>query len=401
VNIKDFIDITPNTYLCVKNIAEILDKKGYQRIYNGKITADKVYEIKADASIVAMNLQGENGFNIIASHSDNPAFKLKPGFLSGEKPTFSPYGGMITHSWLDRPLSLSGRVITEENGTFTSNIININEDIAIIPSLAIHQMPDVNDGHKYNLQTELTPIFTVDITEKIKETVKGNIVGADLYLYVRNKSHKVGDLLVAPRIDDLACVHSSLEAFANAKGKNINVLAVFNNEEIGSNTQEGADSTFLSDMLKSACVYKNADFNEYLSSSMLISADNGHAYHQNYPEKSDPQHKVALGKGIMQKHHINYSTQGLTQGIFTVLCKNNNIPLQNFACRSDMRCGSTLGNISLSHLSVNSIDVGVPQLAMHSAVETCSLKDTENLTKAFKAFYSLGIKAENNQIKTY
>lgn len=400
MNIKEFIDITPNAYVCTENIAKALEENGYQRIYNGKITSDKVYEIKADASIIAMNLSGDNGFNIIASHSDSPAFKLKPGFLTGEKPTFSPYGGMIVHSWLDRPLSLSGRVVTENNGVFSSEIINIDEDIAVIPSLAIHQMSDVNDGHKYNLQNELTPIFTVDILEKIKSQVTGNIVGADLYLYVRNKAHTSGDLLIAPRIDDLACVYSSLEAFINAKGKNINVLAVFNNEEIGSNTREGADSTFLSDMLKSACAYKNADFNEYLASSMLVSADNGHAFHPNYPEKADPQHKVELGKGIMQKHHVNYSTQGITQGIFTVLCKNNNIPLQSFACRSDMRCGSTLGNISLSHLSINSIDVGIPQLAMHSAVETCNLKDSESLTEAFTAFYSLGIKAENNQIKT-
>ena len=401
MTITEFIKTTPNAYLCAENLSKILDKEGYKKIYNGKIDADKVYAVSGDATIIALDLKGNTGFNIIAAHSDSPAFHLKPGFLSGGKPTFEPYGGMILSSWFDRPLSLSGRIVCEKNGEYYTKSVNIDEDIAVIPSLAIHQNREANDGHKVNPQTEMCPVFSCDLNEKLSSFLNDGerMLSCDLYLYDRTEPKTAGDLLISPRIDDLACVYGAYNAFLTEPADNMKVLAVFNGEEIGSNTLEGADGTFLSDILKAACEYKGIDYNETLLSSMLISADNGHAFHENYPDKTDPDNKCFMGSGIMIKHHINYTTTALTDALFSDICKKADVPVQHFACRSDMKCGSTLGNINLRHIPVISVDVGLPQLAMHSACETCSLTDAGYLRKAFTAFYQTGIEFSNGIYK--
>ncbi len=401
MDITQFIKNTPVACVCADIVAAALEKEGYKRIYNGKIDSNKVYAVYGDSTLIALQLDGERGFNIIAAHSDSPAFRLKPGFLSGGKKTVEPYGGMIYSSWFDRPLSLAGKIVCEKNGEYFTKAVNIDEDIAVIPSLAIHQSKDFDANRKINPQTEMCPMFGVDVKEKINSFIKNGerLVSCEMFLYDRTEPKTAGDLLISPRIDDLACVYSALGAFKAADANNMKVLAVFNGEEIGSNTFEGADSTVLADILKAACDYKGMDYAKALSSSMLISADNGHAFHENYPEKTDPDNKCLMGSGIMIKHHTNYTTNALTDALFSEICKKADVPVQHFACRSDMRCGSTLGNINLRHVPVISVDVGVPQLAMHSACETCSLTDINYLEKAFTAFYQTGIEFKNGIYK--
>lgn len=397
MNITEFIKNTPNAYVCADNLAKTLDKAGYKRIYDGRITADKVYAVSGDSTVIALDLSKGSGFNIIAAHSDSPALRLKPGFLSGGKPAVEPYGGMIYSTWFDRPLSLAGRIVCEKKGEYYSKAVNINEDIAVIPNIAIHQCRDINDDHKINPQTEMCPIFGVDLREKLDAFIEDGerLLSCDLFLYDRTESKRAGDLLISPRLDDLACVYAARNAFLQSASDNMKVLAVFNSEEIGSNTLEGADGTFLSDILKAACVYKNIDYGKALLSSMLISADNGYAFHENYPEKTDPDNKCLMGNGIMIKHHINYTTNALSDALFSDICRKANVPVQHFACRSDMRCGTTLGNINLRHVPVLSVDIGMPQLAMHSACETCSLADLNYLEKGMSAFYETGIEFNN------
>ncbi len=389
----NFLENTPNAYLCAENIAKALEEKGFKRVYN-KVDCDKFYIIKGDSSVIAMDIRGIKGFSIIAAHSDSPAFKLRPDFEQGEKLSVSPYGGLIYSSWFDRPLGIAGRITVKKENSYYSKAVDLKETMCLIPSLAIHMNRDINDGHKYNPQTELSPILTKSVKTALENILEEGeqLLSHDLYLYDRTVPLIAGKLLLSPRIDDLGCVYPALQAFLNTENSNnARVLAIFNSEEIGSATAEGADSTFLTDTLKAACEYKGVKYEDTLSSSFVVSADNGHAHHPNYPEKDEPNHKAYMGKGIMIKHHLNYSTNALSCALFKDIAK---VPLQEYSCRNDLRCGSTLGNISLSHLSVNSIDIGIPMLAMHSACETCNTDDIEYMEKAMSNFYSAEIYEE-------
>ena len=392
-SLLSFIESTPNAYLCAQNLARALEEKGYKRAYN-KIESDKFYKISGDSSLIAMDLSGINGLSIVAAHSDSPALKLRPNYDGGEKFLVAPYGGLIFSSWFDRPLGLSGRITVKKENSYYNKFINISEPVAIIPSLAVHLNRDVNEGHKYNPQTELMPLKIKDIEFGLEEGEE--LLAHDLYFYDLTKPLYAEDFLISPRLDDLSCVYPALKAFLNSENNvNAKVLAVFNSEETGSNTLEGADSTFLYDTVNAACEYKGVKLSEILSSSFMVSADNAHAFHPNYPEKTEPEHKVVMGRGIAVKHHANYSTSGFSCALFKDMAK---VPVQDFAVKNDMRSGSTLGNISLTHLSVNSIDIGVPMLAMHSACETCKIIDIEYMEKALTSFYNAKITEEKGTV---
>ncbi len=384
-----FIENTPNAYICAENIAKALKEKGFKQSF-GEIESDRFYIIKG-GSLIAGDISACNGFLITATHSDSPALKLKPEYDLKEKYSVSPYGGLIYSSWFDRPLGLSGRIIVKKGEEYYSKNINLKEPLAVLPSLAIHLNRDINEGHKYNSQTELCPLKIKDFSSKELLCEGEELLEQELYFYPLDKPLLAEDTLLSPRIDDLACVYPALEAFLNTANKeNGRILAVFNSEEIGSNTLEGADSSFLKDVLKAACKYKGVDFPKAKASSFLVSADNAHGYHPNYPEKYEAGHKCILGNGIAVKHNINYTTTALSAAVFRDIAK---VPLQNFAMRNDMRCGSTLGNISLTHFAVNSVDIGVPMLGMHSANETCNIKDIEYMEKALTNFYKAQITA--------
>lgn len=422
----NFIDNTPNAYICVKNLKEKLLELGFKELCEYEKWKELSYKGKYfvsrnDSSLIAFTMteNSENvGFNIVATHSDSPSFSIKTnpdiyenGYL---KLNVDGYGGMIYYSWLDRPLSIAGRVITEKDGSYQSQFINIDEDLLIIPSQAIHQNREVNKENKLNPQVDMLPIMSLNNDDSLAKIIDNylkkygkpfdKICDYDLYLYNRDKAKLVGinqEFISAPRLDDLGCVYPAFDSFTNSSlrsNHNINMCCIFNNEEIGSLTEQGADSEFLMDTLKRIAEAKNIDLLVALRNSMVISADNGHAIHANAPGKNDPTNKVYLNQGIVIKNNPRYTTDAFTSSLFKGICDKVNAKYQMFACRNDLRCGSTLGGLSQRHVSVDSIDIGLPQLAMHSANETMGSKDIQYLYDALLEFYSSYFVRENNKV---
>ena len=425
-NFMEFVDNTPNAYYCVDNIRKKLIENGYKELYeseNWDLNYDgKYFVVRNDASLIAFQIGKKDltkGFNIVSSHTDSPSFSIKPNseiFENGcVKLNTEPYGGMINYSWLDRPLSIAGRVIVDNNaGEFETKLINIDKDLLVIPSQAIHINRDVNTKNELNKQTDMLPVLFLSDKKNdgALERYLGYCLGLspwekicdyDLYLYNRDKAKKIGnnkELLLSPRLDDLASVYPSLCSFIDSENENnVNVFCSFNNEEIGSLTSEGADSTFLLDVLSRICESQNLNLRQSISNSFIVSADNAHAIHPNAAQKNDLTNKVYLNKGIAIKHNKNYATDAITSSLMKSICENAKVPYQDYAHRSDMACGSTLGRISQSHVPINTVDIGIPQLAMHSANETIGTKDLLYMYKAILEFYKTTFKKEQNKIK--
>ncbi len=424
-NMIDFINNTPNAYSCADNLRKLLIDKGFIELYENDDwhnleKNNKYFVVRGDSALIAFELPNNKekiGFNIVAAHSDSPSFHIKPNSDIFEnnylKLNTDSYGGMINYSWLDRPLSLAGRVIIYEDGIYKTQIINIDKDLMIIPSQAIHINRDVNSKNELNLQIDMLPIISLSNKKSLIDIImdhldaKGitydNICDYDLYLYNRDKGKFVGlndEFILSPRLDDLASLFPAFTSFIEAKNNDvINVLCAFDNEEIGSLTKSGADSDFLISTLKRIADELNFNLYVALKNSFIVSADNAHAIHPNAQSKSDPTNKVFLNKGIVIKHHINYTTDSISSSIFKGICENANVPYQDFASRSDLRSGSTLGKINQSHVGVDSVDIGIPQLAMHSANETIGTKDILYMYKALLEFYNTQIIKEKNTIK--
>ena len=412
-NFLNFIDNVPNSYLCVENLKYSLLEAGYQELTfrdDWNLYVGGKYFIIKDAAIIAFNIPNDytniKGFNIVASHSDSPSFRIKnnpdifkDGYL---KLNTIPYGAMIYYSWFDRPLSIAGRVVVKNKNAFRTININVDKDLLIIPSQAIHINREVNKKNEINPQKDMLPIISLNENDSINNIISDylnnkniefdEICDCDLYLYNRDKAKLLGlnnDFIIAPRLDNLASVWTSYKGFINSKNDfSINVLSVFNSEEIGSDTKDGADSTFLSDTLYKISKKVNIDVMNLLDNSMVISADNAHAIHPNAPEKNDPTNKVYLGKGVAIKNHTNYSTNALSSSIFKDICNSSNIAYQDFEVKSDLRSGSTLGKINETHVSVDTVDIGIPQLAMHSALETMGTEDFMSMYYSMVEFYS-------------
>lgn len=424
-NFLKFIDETPNAYSCVNNIRGILKSHGFEELCESQIwdnlkSDGKYFVVRNDSSLIAFKMTDKNlnvGFNITASHSDSPSFSIKsnPEMYDNSylKLNTNGYGGMINYSWLDRPLSIAGRVVVLDNGIYKPKVINIDKDLLIIPSQAIHINRAVNEKNSLNHQIDMLPILSLsndktlnDILEE--ELLKTNqpvekICDYDLYLYNRDKA-KVGGLnnefIFAPRLDDLACVFPAINSFIDSNNNNsINVFCAFNNEEIGSLTPQGADSSFLIDTLTRISKSADIDLLPALNNSFVVSCDNAHGLHPNASNKNDPTNPVYLNKGIVIKHHINYTTDALTSSLFKGVCDEANVLYQDFACRSDMICGATLGGVNLRHVGVSSVDIGLAQLAMHSANETMGSKDISYMYDGLTAFYTSSFIKDKGMVK--
>lgn len=349
------------------------------------------------------------GFHMIASHSDSPCFKIKeePEIKVEEqyvKLNVEKYGGMILSTWLDRPLSLAGRVVAADGEDIVIKNLAVDKDLFVIPNVAIHMSRDMNKGVEYNAQTDMLPLYGGAENEgSFRELVAGaagvkseDILGGDLFLYNREKGRIFGangEFICAPRLDDLECVYASLQAMLHAMPERyINLMIVFDNEEVGSTTRQGAASTFLQDTLKRICgaVGMAEDgYHRLLAESFMISADNAHAVHPNHPEKADPTNRPYLNGGIVIKYHGSqkYTTDAVSAAIMKKICEKAGVPWQTYANRSDIAGGSTLGNLSAAQVPVSTVDIGLPQLAMHSAYETAGAKDVEYMIRAMECFY--------------
>ena len=316
---------------------------------------------------------------------------------------------MIMSSWFDRPLSIAGRVLVKEGSSLTTKLVDLDRDALIIPNMPIHFNREVNDGYKYNAQVDLLPLFGgKDCKGKLKAEIakaagveESAIVAQDLFLYARQPGVTFGandEFFCCPRIDDLECAYTSTAAFLESEAKgHINVLAVFDNEEVGSSSKQGADSTLMTDVFArvgAALGASDSEIRAAIAASFMASADNAHAVHPNHPEKYDAQNRTFMNGGVVIKHNANqkYTTDAVSNAIFSTICEMAGVPVQHFANRSDVLGGSTLGNIANNHASMNTVDIGLAQLAMHSAYETAGKKDVAYMVDALKCFYATDVR---------
>ncbi len=415
MELLNFLEKAPTAFQAVLTMRGELLQAGAKELFENDSwdlqRNQDYFVVKNDSALLAFRIPEDCGsFHIYAAHSDSPSFKVKenPEIVVENayvKLNVERYGGMLMSTWFDRPLSVAGRVIVERDGKPESIPVNVDRDLLVIPNLAIHMNREANDGYKYNAQKDLLPLFGgieakgtfMKIVAEWAGVSEEEILGHDLYLYQRVKPVILGanrEFISAPRIDDIECAYAGLQGFFRGEKKAaVSVFCMFDNEEVGSASIQGAGGKFLSDtLLRISEALSDTDEQRIrrLSESFLISADNGHALHPNYPEKCDPTNRPKLNEGILLKYSANlrYTTDGKSAAKLKLLCKKAGVPLQIFFNRSDMMGGSTLGNISLSQVPVHSVDIGLPQLAMHSAYETAGTKDYESLKKLAETFFA-------------
>lgn len=421
----DFIDRSPTAWHAAANIAAELERAGYSRLYeeeNWLLHAPgKYYAVRNGSAVIALNLPEQaDGFLIMAAHDDSPSFRVK---AEGEEKTLGlysrlaveKYGGMLCSTWLDKPLSLAGRVAVREGDGIVMKLVNIDRDLLVIPNVAIHMDRSANEGKNFNVNADMIPLIgsadmKTGLNALIAETLgvkEEDIVSRELNLYPRTPGTVWGaenEFISAPRLDDLQCAFGCMKGFLQAeKPKKATVLCVFDNEEVGSSTRQGADSGFLDDMLSRAWAalgYSDAQYRAALAGSFMVSADNAHAIHPNHPEYADRNERPVMNGGIVIKFNasMSYTTDGLSAAVFSELCRKAEVPVQRYSNRPDLRGGSTLGNISLAHVSVPTLDIGLAQLAMHSSYETAGAKDTDYLVRAARAFYESGYRVSGETI---
>lgn len=422
-----FIEKSPSAFHAVDTMKRVLDERKYEQLLEGDtwklLPGGNYYVIRGGTSLIAFRIPsdkirnrvsgGFRGFQIMASHSDSPTFKVKENpEMEAEKAyvklNVEKYGGMLIAPWFDRPLSVAGRLIVRENEKVVSKLVKVDKDLLLIPSLAVHMDRQANEGHKYNVQKELLPLYGMigakgTFLQTVAEATgvsEDEILGHDLFLYNRVKGTIWGAedaFLSSGRLDDLQCAFASLKGFLAAKeGESIPVHCVFDNEEVGSSTKQGAASTFLADTLlriNEALGRTPGEYRQAIASSFMVSADNAHAVHPNFAEKACPTNRPVINGGIVLKYSANqkYTTDGVSAALWKQLCEKADVLYQVFLNRSDMIGGSTLGNLSGNQVAVCCVDVGLPQLAMHSPYETAGVKDTEALVRAAKSLFESSV----------
>ena len=418
----DFIQQSPSCFHVIENVKKQLTEQGFEELCENKnwqIKEGGKYFVTSNlSSVIAFKVPTKNfkSFHIVASHSDSPTFKIKDHpeqVVKGKYVQLNTerYGGMIYSTWFDRPLSIAGRALVKTETGVATKLLNIDRDLLVIPNLAVHMDRTVNDGMKYNPQVNLLPLYgdaaSKDTFNKLVAeacgTAEENIISTDLFLYNRTAPTVWGahnEYMSCAKLDDLECAFSSLKAFL--KGENsqsVSVCAIFDNEEVGSSTKQGANSTFMYDVLHRINENLGRTEEQYhtaVASSFMLSADNAHALHPNHPAISDPTNPVYLNEGIVIKHNANqkYTTDAVSSAIFQKMCEEKNVPYQHFVNRSDVAGGSTLGNIANTHVSLNTVDIGMAQLAMHSSYETAGVLDLDYMIAGMEAFYNSAVVAQ-------
>lgn len=417
----DFIAKSVSPYHTVQALKELLNANGYTELNeNDEWSLKKggsYYVSRNLSSVIAFRIPEEapTGWMMAASHSDSPTFKIKdqtemtsPGYvrLNTER-----YGGMICSTWLDRPLSVAGRILVKDgNGDkLTTKLVHIERDLLMIPNVAIHMNRNANDGFAFKANVDMVPLLGDEsakgsfrkLIADNAEVCEEDILSTDLFLVNRAPGTVWGanmEYVSAPRLDDLECVYTTMIGFMEAKATSaITMCAVLDNEEVGSTTKQGANSTFMTDTIEriaEALALTRSQLCRLLASGFLVSADNAHAVHPNHPEFSDPTNKVYMNRGIVIKYNASqkYTTDSVSDALFTSICRRADVATQRFTNRADMPGGSTLGNIANTHVSVNTVDIGLPQLAMHSSYETAGVADVESMIRAMTEFYSSAIR---------
>ena len=422
-----FLTDSHSCYHAAERVTQELLANGYLSLWESHpwnlTEGGKYFVTRGDASVIAFRIPRKafRGFIISASHSDFPTFKVRENaevLSAGNTVRLSvePYGGVIMRSWLDRPLSVAGRVMVREDGRIVKKLVFVDRDLLVIPSVAIHMDREVNKGTPLKPNVDMLPLFTSGKETGTFRRVVADSIGVseeeilatDLFLTPRMSATLVGaneEFISSPRLDDLQCVFGCLQGFLAAEeSQSVPVFAVFHNEEVGSSTRQGADSTFLTDVLFRINRAMERSDEEYLTAvanSFLVSADNAQAIHPAHPEYADGTEAPVLNGGLVVKYHASqrYTTDAVSDAVFRQICADANVPVQRYSNRADLLGGSTLGNISTTHLSIHSVDIGLPQLAMHAACEVAGSRDTEYLVQAMTAYYGTSILNEPDGIQ--
>ena len=421
----DFLAASPSCYHAVQALAQRLTREGYIRLREAESWAlapgGKYFVTRNGSSLLAFRVPqtAPAGFLLAAAHTDSPTFKIKhnPEKKAGPYVQLSTekYGGMLMGTWFDRPLSVAGRVVTAKDGRLETKLVDVGRDLVVIPSVAIHMNRAANDGFKLMPNVDTLPLFGMQesagsfraIVAEAAGVKADEILGEDLSLYVRTRGSVFGaknEFILAPRLDDLGCVFGLLEGFLASKPSgSVPVFCAFDNEEVGSETKQGAASSLLSDTLRRVARGLGADEEGYLrmlAQSFLVSADNAHGVHPNHPEYADMTNTPRLNGGVVIKFNANqrYTTDGVSCALFTAVCREAGAPVQVYANRSDMPGGSTLGSIATTKVSVPSVDIGLAQLAMHASVETAGAADLDALVNAMTVYYGKTLRADGDLI---
>lgn len=409
-----FIAKSPSTFHAVRGIKAALLYAGFTEIREEdtwQIEKGGKYVVTRNGSaLMAFTVpqEGAEAFHITASHCDSPTFKIKenPEIADGPyvKLNVEGYGGMIMSTWLDRPLSVAGRLLVTENGHLAEKLVAIDGTMLVIPSVAIHMDRSVNQHKEWKVQKDMLPLYGMtgaktpfmDVIAAAAKVKAEDILAHDLTLYSRVPGTIWGEereFISSPKLDDLQCAFACFRGFTQGeKEKYISVYALFDNEEVGSATSQGAGSTFLANTLERLARSLGYSYDEtmaMIAKSFMISADNAHSVHPNHPEYADPVNRPVINGGIVIKYSAaqKYATNAFSAAYFKKLCKDHDIPTQTFTNHSDNPGGSTLGNISNTVIAMPTVDIGLPQLAMHSSYETAGVKDTAYLVDAVTKFY--------------
>lgn len=415
-----FLDGAPSVYHAVEQLRRMFEDEGYTRLDEGGRwdlqVGGKYYLTRGGSAIVGFRIPcaDPQGFLMTASHSDRPTFKIKEnGELDGNyvRIATEKYGGMLMAPWFDRPLSVAGRVMVETEAGVQTKLVNIDRDLMMIPNVAIHMNRKANDGYAYNPTSDTIPVLGGKdakgrLMALLEEQADGEILAHDLFLYNRDRAKVWGaqeEFFSAQAIDDLECAWSTVKGFLTAgESRSIPVVCVFDSEEVGSSSVQGAASTLLADTIARICRARDLEPERMLSQSFLISADNAHGIHPNHPELADAANAPVVNGGVVLKFNANlrYTTDGVSAAVFRRVCRLADVPVQTYYNRADIPGGSTLGNISLGQVSVPTADIGLAQLAMHSCYETAGVQDVEHLLKAMQVYYgsTLTVTAEGTYL---
>lgn len=413
----EFLNQSPSPYHVVANAKQRLKKAGFEELKEDQnwhqLSSGKYYVTRNESSIIAFNYNGnaDRGFRMVGAHTDSPCLKLKPNALLKKhgyiQLALEVYGGALLNPWFDRDLGVAGRITVEmENGTWQSIVVDSQRAVAVIPSLAIHLEPSVNQGREINKQWHLPAIIDVNqdddfdfadwlktfIPSKIKDAVK-QILSHELSLYDTQKATLIGNrqnLLMSARLDNLLSCYAALEAVCESESQHNTLIVLNDHEEVGSDSASGANGPFLYHCLRR--LSKDEDsLQQLLHRSFLISADNAHAIHPNYADKHEPNHAPVINQGLVIKINNNqrYATNSETEAMFKLICQKAGVKTQTMVVRSDMGCGSTIGPLTATKLGIKVIDIGVPQMAMHSIREVAGIEDQQALIRVLNYFFDM------------
>ncbi len=407
MTINQFLDTSYTAFHTVANAEAMLAEHGFTKLTLGKDFAIKrggrYYVTRNDSGIIAFVAGQNNVFNIVESHTDSPSFKVKGNSVTEGngvvRVNTEKYGGGLLYTYFDRPMKIAGRLLCQtENGLQTK--LAVSDYNVVIPSLCIHHNRNANDGFAVNAQVDTLPLLGLTGSDIYSTLTDEKVIDGDLFVVPVTPAFAAGthnELLCSPRIDNLTSVYSGLSALIAAEPHDIAVCACLDNEEIGSGTRQGSPN-WLEQVLCAICDALGLTETQAFAArenGFVLSADNGHAVHPAHPEKSDPYTKAYMGKGVMIKHHVNYSTDGLSSALFKHIASLADVPVQDYYNNSAVSCGSTLGLVTSRTLGMKTCDIGLAQLAMHSACETVALCDVEHMKAALLTFFNVTLDGNN------